>query len=158
MCSELQLGLSAGRHNARRLGRRSSGGEGFFLILMLPACFEPFLGMSIELGVKIWTLSWNLCEDKFRNGYGGLLPSLLGDGWGASLSSSLLQEWALGERSFDGHILPAAVRAAQTFLYTSLWMNITCSAFYCILIIQPEFLSLPVYRELFVHCHSSELI
>lgn len=42
--------------------------------------------------VKIWTLSWHLWEDVFRNGYGGLLPFLLGEGWGASL----LQEWALG--------------------------------------------------------------
>lgn len=59
--------------------------------------------------VEMWTLSWNLCEDVFRNGYGELLPSLLEEGWG----TSLLQEWALGETSFDGHIFPAALRAAQ---------------------------------------------
>lgn len=103
--------------------------------------------------VKMWTLSWNLCEDVFRNGYGELLPSLLEEGWGILPSPGM---GSGGEGLWWPHI-PSSTESSTT-LYTSLWINITCSGLCFIPVIHPELLSLPVHRELFVHHCSSELI
>lgn len=66
--------------SCKETGKREQWWRGIFLDPDAALMLWALSGHVCSTWVKMWTLSWNLCEDVFRNGCGGLLPSLLGMG------------------------------------------------------------------------------
>lgn len=91
VCSEMQLSLSAGRHHACRPWSGSGGVIGISSDADGSCTLSTSLNLSWHVRrtwLNILTLSWNLRESVFRNGYRGLFSSLLEEGWGPPCSGT----------------------------------------------------------------------
>lgn len=110
--------------SCKETGKREQWWRGIFPDPDAALMLWALSGYVSSTWVKIWTLSWNLCEDVFRSGYRGM-GNLLAPGMGSG-----------GEELWWPHIPSSS--ESRTTLYTSLWINITCSGLYFILIMHPE--------------------